>query len=148
MSSTLPTMDRFPLDTRKRGNRRSTRLLPLCGFLLLTTGACADSSIPVPSTVPSPSSTVDGPSPAATAPTIESASDPATPRYTVACGPLEPTRCREDAARAVKANETHAGKRVMSIRFTTDCGSFFLRFEDGSGVGAQIDCIHRPSASG
>jgi hypothetical protein len=51
-----------------------------------------------------------------------------------------------DAARIVAGNQKDQHKDVASIQFTSDCGSFTLFFEDGSGVGADVDCIHRPSA--
>ena len=58
------------------------------------------------------------------------------------CGPLERAPCEASAARMVeRMRERHPTKTVVRIDYTTPCGSFDLQFDDGSGVGGDIDCI-------
>ncbi len=63
-------------------------------------------------------------------------------RYAVDCGPLDEVECRDQAIATVAAGLSHhPGKRVLSIRFETECGTYTLDFTDGTGVGADIDCV-------
>jgi Tol biopolymer transport system component len=63
-------------------------------------------------------------------------------RYAVDCGPLDEVECRDQAIATVAAGlSQHPGKRVLSIRFETECGTYTLDFTDGTGVGADIDCV-------
>lgn len=60
------------------------------------------------------------------------------PAYDLDCGPLGPDTCEERAADVIAANPT---KRVVSITFGDECGSYTALFDDGTGTGAYIDCI-------
>ena len=60
------------------------------------------------------------------------------PAYDLDCGPLGPDTCEQRAADIVAAN---LPKRVVSIIFTDECGSFSALFDDGTGLGADADCI-------
>ena len=64
------------------------------------------------------------------------------PGYTLDCGPLGRDTCETKAAAIVAANlKRSPPRRVVSIVFETLCGSFTAIFDDGTGSGADIDCI-------
>ena len=85
-------------------------------------------------------------------PTIELGEATATPTpsaraYELDCGTLRPDTCEQWAAAIVAATTTASPtKHVDSITFTDECGSYTLLYDDGTGAGADIDCI--PQASG
>jgi len=63
-------------------------------------------------------------------------------RYAVDCGPLDEATCRDRAIGDVAAGlEQHPEKRVLSIRYETECGTYTLDFTDGTAVAADIDCV-------
>jgi hypothetical protein len=68
--------------------------------------------------------------------------------YSLDCGALKPSPCEKAASELI---ETYARRypnsSVVNITFMGQCGSFQMRFDDGSGVGGDIDCIV-PSPSG
>lgn len=62
--------------------------------------------------------------------------------YALDCGPLGPDTCEQKAAAVVAANATGSPtKRLESITFTDECGSYTVLFDDGTGMTASIDCI-------
>jgi hypothetical protein len=64
------------------------------------------------------------------------------PAYQLDCGPLGPDTCEQKAAAIVAANATGSpAKRLESITFTDECGSYTVLFDDGTGMTASIDCI-------
>jgi hypothetical protein len=64
------------------------------------------------------------------------------PAYQLDCGPLGPDTCEQKAAAVVAANATGSPtKRLESITFTDECGSYTVLFDDGTGMTASIDCI-------
>jgi len=76
-----------------------------------------------------------------------SASPPASsdaPGFELDCGPLGPDTCDAKAADIIAATPT---KRVVSITFSGECGSYVVMFDDGTGNVASIDCILPPSPS-
>lgn len=64
--------------------------------------------------------------------------------YTLDCGPLSPVRCQHEAAAVVAANPS---KHLVSLTFFDECGSYNAIFDDGTGVGAQVDCFLPPEPS-
>lgn len=122
----------------------------MLGLLLLTACAVAEPSQPVAE--PMFSSPAASPRPTAAAatptPTSDSVPSPRDLAYSLDCGPLDQVRCLEAAAKLVEANEAQTGRRVVSVEFMTACGSFSIVFEGGSVVGADIDCVPGPSATG
>jgi hypothetical protein len=60
------------------------------------------------------------------------------PTYDLECGPLGPDTCEERAAGVIAANPT---KRVVSITFGDECGSYTALFDDGTGSAAYVDCF-------
>jgi hypothetical protein len=60
------------------------------------------------------------------------------PAYDLDCGPLGPDTCEEKALAIVAAN---LPKRVVSITFSDECGSYTVLFDDGTGMSASVDCI-------
>jgi hypothetical protein len=82
---------------------------------------------------PSPS-----PSPSPNVTTVS----PAAPSYALDCGPLDQVTCEERAAAA--AAETLAdgpSRRITSISFGKDCGSYVVTFDYGTYSGADASCI-------
>jgi hypothetical protein len=77
---------------------------------------------------------------------LRDAADPAPPTagagdYTLDCGSLAPDTCQEMADDIVTVNEQGSpGKRVISIMFFDDCGSYTVIFDDGSGITGNFDC--------
>ena len=126
--------------------RVSWRLLSYA-FLLVAVCACADTPKPVASTIPSPGATASATPSAEVAPPVEAVPDGPSVTYALDCGPLDEARCQEDATRLVAAIEADADKRVVALEFTTICGSYTLLLEDGTGIGAAIDCVPRPFPS-
>lgn len=64
------------------------------------------------------------------------------PAYDLDCGPLGPDTCQKRASAIVAANEKASpSKRVVSIAFSDECGSYSVLFDDGTGLGADADCI-------
>jgi hypothetical protein len=61
--------------------------------------------------------------------------------YTLDCGPLGPDTCEQKAAAVVAANATGPPKRLESITFFDECGSYTVVFDDGSGMTAINDCV-------
>ena len=64
--------------------------------------------------------------------------------YELDCGPLSPDACAAKAAAVVAATQP---KQVVSISFKSECGSYLAIFDDGTAVGASIDCIPLPESS-
>jgi hypothetical protein len=62
--------------------------------------------------------------------------------YELDCGPLGPDTCAEKATAVIAATPS---KRVVSLVFTDECGSYTVDFDGGDGIAASIDCI--PAAS-
>jgi len=70
------------------------------------------------------------------------------PGYTLDCGPLGRDTCETKAAEIVAANLGRSPpRRVVSIVFESLCGSFTAIYDDGTGSGADIDCIASPAPS-
>jgi hypothetical protein len=71
----------------------------------------------------------------------------ATPRtgahdYQLDCGPFGPDTCEQKAAAVIGASQKGSPtRRVGSITFTDECGSYTVIFDDGAGMAASIDCI-------
>ena len=64
------------------------------------------------------------------------------PTYTLECVQWPQSTCEESAHRlAERYAKTYPNLRVVSITVAGPCGSFQMRFDDGSGVGGDIDCI-------
>ena len=64
------------------------------------------------------------------------------PAYDLDCGPLGPDACHQKAAGVIAANETGSPtKRVASIAFIDECGSYTVLFDDGSGMTSSVDCV-------
>lgn len=64
------------------------------------------------------------------------------PAYDLDCGPLGPDTCHQKAAGVIAANATGSpAKRVASIAFIDECGSYTVLFDDGSGMTSSVDCI-------
>jgi hypothetical protein len=64
------------------------------------------------------------------------------PAYNLDCGPLGPDTCQQKAAAIVAANEKGSPtKRVVSITFSDECGSYTVLFDDGSGMASSADCV-------
>jgi hypothetical protein len=62
--------------------------------------------------------------------------------YTLDCGPLGRATCQTKAAAVVAANETGSpNKRIASIAFSDECGSYTVLFDDGSGMSSSVDCV-------
>jgi hypothetical protein len=62
--------------------------------------------------------------------------------YALDCGPLGPDTCELRAAALVVASrEGSPAKRVESITFSDQCGSYTMIYADGDGTSASIDCI-------
>jgi hypothetical protein len=61
--------------------------------------------------------------------------------YVLDCGSLGPDTC-QDMANGIVADSEQGSprKRVRSITFFDDCGSYTVIFDDGSGVTGNFDC--------
>lgn len=60
--------------------------------------------------------------------------------YDLDCGPMPAAECREWAAEiAANAERAHSGKRVVSITIEGPDGDYSLLFDDGTGIGADIN---------
>lgn len=104
-------------------------------LLALLVAGCATAP-PTPSTAPVPPTALPVATPEAIPPTPSAS----TTGYALDCGPLDPERCRTDAA-ALDRYHRDRGKRLVSIVYTTPCASYSALFDDGTGIGADIDCI-------
>jgi hypothetical protein len=61
--------------------------------------------------------------------------------YALDCGSLGPETCQDVANGIVADSEQGSpGKRVRSITFFDDCGSYTVVFDDGAGVTGNFDC--------
>jgi hypothetical protein len=64
------------------------------------------------------------------------------PTYSLECGELPRSTCEESGTRLVERwNRKYPNLHVVSLTFIGPCGSFQMRFNDGSGAGGDIDCI-------
>jgi hypothetical protein len=62
--------------------------------------------------------------------------------YALDCGPLGRGKCEQKAAAVVAANSPGSStKRIASIAFSDECGSYTMLFDDGSGMAASVDCV-------
>ena len=80
--------------------------------------------------------------PAATAVPMSAAPADTDPTYTLECVQWPQSTCEESAHRlAERYAKTYPNLRVVGILVAGPCGSFQMRFDDGSGVGGDVDCI-------
>jgi hypothetical protein len=62
--------------------------------------------------------------------------------YALHCGPLGPDTCEQRAAALVVASqESSPAKRLESIAFADECGSYTMFYADGSRSSLSINCI-------
>lgn len=94
-------------------------------------GDVSPSAAAQPSSPASPALVAASLSPAAAAPERP---------YELTCGPMDVTACETWADEIVAAVEKeHPGKTVVSLVITGSDGDYDLFFDDGSGIGADIN---------
>ena len=59
---------------------------------------------------------------------------------TVDCGPLDPSTCQQRLVPILRdAQRGEPARRVVSVTFTDDRGSYAVKFEDGTGSMLIVD---------
>jgi hypothetical protein len=77
--------------------------------------------------------------PTASPQAVTTASPPAR-SYALRCGPMPVAECEERANGIVaRAEQAHPGRTVVSIEFSAADGDYELLFDDGTGIGADVN---------
>jgi hypothetical protein len=68
--------------------------------------------------------------------------------YELDCGPLGPDTCEIRAAEIIESiHERYPSKRVVSLYLAGGCGGYNAILDDGTGMGAAVDCFLTPRPS-